>query len=70
MKKKKLNILVSCVGGLFIYDIIESLRKSNEFDLKIFGIDKDFFAYNKNLFDKFLKCPDATDEQKFKKFFL
>lgn len=69
MKKKKLNILISCVGGLFIYDIIESLRKSDEFDLKIYGIDKDPFAYNKNLFDKFLKCPNASNEKLFKKFF-
>ena len=69
MKKKKLNILLSCVGGLFIYDIIDSLRKSNEFDLKIYGMDKDCFAYNKNLCDKFLKCPDVSNEKKFKNFF-
>ena len=28
MKKKKLNILISSIGGLFIYDVVESLRKS------------------------------------------
>ncbi len=70
MKKKKLNILISSIGGLFIYDVIESLRKSKEFEFRIFGIDKDISAYNKSLFDVFLQSPDVNKKgNQYKKFF-
>ena len=62
--KKKINVLISCVGGLFIYDVIESLRKSKDFNIKIYGIDIDSFAYNKSLLDFFLKCPDVSKSEK------
>ena len=62
--KKKINVLISCVGGLFIYDVIESLRKSKDFNIKIYGIDIDTFAYNKSLLDFFFKCPDVLKSEK------
>ncbi len=68
--KKKINILISCVGGLFIYDVIESLRKSKDFDIKIYGIDIDAFAYNKSLLDFFSQCPDVSKKEKKYKNFL
>ena len=62
------NVLISCVGGMLIYDFVKSLKKNNYYKFKLVGIDHDEKAYNKVLFDKFYKCPKTTDKKKYYNF--
>ena len=39
-KNKRINILITCVGGQYAYSLVNCLRLSNKFNVKIIGIDK------------------------------
>ena len=47
------NILITCVGGFFIYDFIKSIKVDKKNKFNIIGIDVDDKAYSKVLVDKF-----------------
>ena len=54
LKKKLIKICISCIGGILIFDFINSLKKQKDFDVEIVGIDKDMDAHGKVLCDKFI----------------
>ena len=61
----KKNILITCIGGLFIFDFLKCLKNQNKFNFKIIGTDKDPKAYGKVLVDKFYSSNDINTEKKF-----
>ena len=65
LKKKLIKICISCIGGILIFDFINSLKKQKDFDVEIVGIDKDMDAHGKVLCDKFINVCDPKDESKY-----
>ncbi len=65
LKKKIIKICISCIGGILIFDFINSLKKQKDFDVEIVGIDKDMDAHGKVLCDKFINVCDPKDESKY-----
>mgnify|MGYP001276284470 CR=1 FL=1 len=63
--KKKLNILLTCVGGHFNYDLFLALSSIKKIKLNIYGTD-----INKNARAKFLKNFFIVPETKKKKEYL
>ncbi len=59
------NILISCVGGMLVYDFVKALKKTKHYKFNLIGIDNDKKAYNKVLVDKFYKCPPAEQQKEF-----
>ena len=59
------NILISCVGGMLVYDFIKALKKTKKYKFNLIGIDNDKKAYNKVLLDKFYKSPSTQQTEKF-----
>ena len=59
------NILISCVGGMLVYDFVKALKKAKKFKFNLIGIDNDEKAYNKVLLDKFYKCPPSKQTEQF-----
>ena len=56
-----LNIVVTCVGGRLIYDIVNALRSADDFRGHIIGIDADPEAHGRLLCDQFAVLPIAED---------
>ncbi len=65
IKKKLINICISCVGGILIYDFIKSLRNQKDFIASITGIDKDKNASGKVLCDNFYQINQPDFEKKY-----
>ena len=61
----KKNLLITCIGGLFIYDFLKCLKNQKKFKFKIIGTDKDPKAYGKVLVDKFYNSSGINTEKKF-----
>ena len=61
----KKNILITCVGGLFIYDFLKCLKSQKGFNFKIIGTDKDDKAYGKVLVDKFYSSRNVKNDEDF-----
>lgn len=51
--KKKIVVLLTCVGGRLIYDIINSIRSSDDYSLKLVGIDTNKESSGRLLCDHF-----------------
>lgn len=60
-KVPTLRILVTCVGGRLIYDIVHALRSAEDFNSHIIGIDADPEAHGRLLCDNFAVLPIAED---------
>lgn len=60
---KQLNILVTGVGAIIGYGIINSLRKQNRYDVCIIGMDIYNDAYGKFLCDRFYKSVLAYSDE-------
>ena len=58
---KKYNILITGVGAIIGYGLINSLRKS-KYDVHIVGMDIYNDAYGKNICDEFIQAIPAADE--------
>lgn len=65
IKKKIINVCVSCVGGILIFDFIHSLKNQKDFKVSITGIDKDKNASGKVLCDKFYEISGPENEKKY-----
>lgn len=59
----KKNILITCIGGLFIFDFLKCLKNQNEIKFRIIGTDKDPKAYGKVLVDKFYSSNGINTER-------
>ena len=59
----KRNILITCIGGLFIFDFLKCLKNQNEIKFRIIGTDKDPKAYGKVLVDKFYSSNGINTER-------
>ena len=59
----KKNLLITCIGGLFIYDFLKCLKNQKKFKFKIIGTDKDPKAYGKVLVDKFYNSSGINTEK-------
>ena len=47
--KKKITILLTCVGGRLIFDIIKAFRDADDYDLNIVGVDLNKDAHGRLL---------------------
>ena len=65
LKKKLIKICLSCVGGILIFDFINSLKNNKDFSVKNIGIDKDNNAHGKVLCDKFINICDPKEESRY-----
>lgn len=62
--KKKLTVLITCVGGHFIGDICSALRDAPDMDLTIVGVDSNELAPGRLLCDHFFPIASAEDNPK------
>ena len=62
--KKKINLLITCVGGGLMPELLIHLKKSPKYDFKIIGTDKNYQTNSKHFCDKFYQTPDGSDEKK------
>lgn len=58
----KRTILVTCVGGEFVYDIVRALRSAPDFDARIIGCDANPQARGRVLVDRFISLPASSEE--------
>ena len=58
----RITILVTCVGGRLIYDVIKALREVDDFAANIIGIDADPESHGRLLCDRFEVLPMAEKE--------
>ncbi len=65
IKKKLINICLSCVGGILIFDFIKSLKNQKDFSVAITGVDKDINASGKVLCDSFYQINEPELEKKY-----
>ena len=65
IKKKLINICLSCVGGILVFDFIKSLRNQKDFNVSVTGIDRDKNASGKVLCEKFYQINDPNFEIKY-----
>ena len=56
------TILVTCVGGRFIYDIVRALRSAPDFRARIIGCDANPETEGRVLTDRFVSLPSDPDE--------
>jgi hypothetical protein len=64
-KIKKINVCISCVGGILIYDFIQSLKNQKDLRINIIGIDKDKNAHGKTLCDKFYSFSEIKNKKSY-----
>ncbi len=62
--KKKIVVLLTCVGGRLIYDIINSIRSSNDYSIKLIGIDTNKESSGRLLCDNFEVVPSVEKNEK------
>ena len=60
---KKLNILVTTVGGLTSPDILKSYKSNNEYTINIVGTDAFEFAVGKKFVDHFEILPSSKNDE-------
>ena len=61
---KNHKLILTCVGGRLIYDIIKALKDANDYSLTLIGIDQNKQAHGRLLCDKFYKVPNVEIEPK------
>ncbi len=63
--RKKINLLITCVGGELIPQLLILMRKSKFFNINIIGVDSREDAVGKHFCDYFYKVPVGTKEKLF-----
>ncbi len=58
---KKVNLLLTCVGGGLSYQLIELIKESKEYDYTIIGVDTSETTVAKNILDYYEKVPHGAD---------
>ena len=58
-----INILITCAGGKFVYDLISSTKNEKDLKIKFIGVDVDD-TFNPFYLDKFYKVPRADLDYK------
>ena len=56
---QKIKVLVTCVGGMFAFPILNALKKSLLFNINLLGVDASFYAAGRYICDDFFKVPHA-----------
>ena len=62
---KNIKIVITCVGGYFVYDFINSLKNQKDFKSTILGVDQNDSANGKMLCDHFFKISSPKNEKKY-----
>lgn len=62
--KKKITMILTCVGGRLIFDIIKAFRDADDYNLNIVGVDLNKDAHGRLLCDNFYLVPPAEKEPK------
>jgi len=57
------KIVLTCVGGALIYDVIKALRSAPDFTVRLIGCDADPQARGRVLMDRFVNVPLAETDQ-------
>ena len=65
MKKKRIIVCVTCIGGFLTYDFISSLKNQNDFDCKVIGIDQSYSSKGNIICDKFYQVSNPLNEKKY-----
>lgn len=61
-----LNVLITCVGGVFSLDTIRALRLDTDLNVRVIGVDADPGVVNRWFVDSFHQVPNAsTDPEAF-----
>ena len=63
--RKKINLLITCVGGELIPQLLILMRKSKIFHINIIGVDSREDAVGKHFCDFFYKVPYGTREKQY-----
>ncbi len=58
---KKVNLLLTCVGGGLSYQLIELIKESNEYNYTITGVDTSEAKVAKSILDFYEKVPHGSD---------
>ena len=61
---KKINVLITTVGGLTSPDILRALKDNNQYQLTLVGVDAFEFAVGKHFVDYFEILPNSADDEK------
>ena len=56
---EKIKVLVTCIGGMFAYPILNALKKSAVFNIDLVGVDASHFAAGRYIRDDFYVVPHA-----------
>ena len=62
--KKKIKILLTCVGGRLIFDIIKAVRQTDDYIPEIIGVDSNPDAIGKLLCDHFYTIENVEHNPK------
>ena len=62
MKLKKINILITCVGGELSPTSGKFLKKNSSHNIKVIGTDLSSNAIGKHFCDKFYKVPKSSSD--------
>tara|TARA_X000000950_G_scaffold286009_2_gene393592 strand:+ start:617 stop:1696 length:1080 start_codon:yes stop_codon:yes gene_type:complete len=62
--KKRIKVLITCVGGSLIYDIIKAVRQANDYIPEIIGVDSNPEANGRLLCDYFYRVANAENNPK------
>ena len=60
---KKINLLLTCVGGGLSFQLIELIKESKEYDYTITGVDTSETTVAKSILDYYEKVPHGTDPE-------
>lgn len=60
MNSSKLNVLMTCIGGVFALDIIEALRLDKKLNIRLIGADANPDVVNRFFVDSFYSVPNAS----------
>ena len=58
---QKLNILITCIGGVFALDTIEALRSDADLKIRVIGVDASPETINRFFVDAFYPVPLASE---------
>lgn len=63
--KRKITLLITCVGGDLMPQLLILIKKSKNFDINLIGVDSSKEAIGKYFCDSFYQVPFGTDENNY-----
>ena len=63
--RRKINLLITCVGGELVPQLLILMRKSEIFNINIIGVDSRKDAVGKYFCDYFYQVPVGTKEKQY-----